>query len=162
MMSSRRTCAKRARCSQLGKTPTLVADLKRMLEQLPSTRVGMRDRAALLLGFAGAFRRSELVSLDVADLDFLSAGLVVTPRKSKTDQEGASRRLGIPFGSTEATCPVRAVQAWLETAHIFSGAVFQSLESFDRVQPERLSDRAVARIPERLFRCRAWAARPPG
>jgi integrase len=86
-----------------------VADLKKMLETLPGTQVGLRDRAVLLLGFAGAFRRSELVSLDVADLDFSSAGLIVTLRKSKTDQEGASRRIGIPFGSSEATCPVRAV-----------------------------------------------------
>ena len=104
--------------AQLGKTPTLVDDLKRMLEKLPSTRVGLRDRALLLLGFAGAFRRSELVSLDVSDLEFTRAGLVVTLRKSKTDQEGKSRRLGIPYGSSEGTCPVRSLQAWLESAHV--------------------------------------------
>jgi hypothetical protein len=69
------------------------------------TRVGLRDRALLLLGFAGAFRRSELVALDVADLEFSSAGLAVTLKKSKTDQEGRSRRIGIPYGSSDKTCP---------------------------------------------------------
>src|SRR5689334_8121694 len=91
----------------------------------PSTRVGLRDRALLLLGFAGAFRRSELVSLDVTDLEFTRAGLIVTLRKSKTDQEGKRRRLGIPYGSSEQTCPVRSLQAWLESARIVDGPVFR-------------------------------------
>jgi integrase len=134
---------------QQGKAPAVVDDLKRMLEQLPGTRVGLRDRALLLLGFAGAFRRAELVGLDVADVEFAHAGLIVTLRKSKTDQEGKSRRLGIPFGSSEATCPVRSVQAWLETARITEGPVFRSLDRFQRVQPQRLSDKAVALIVKR-------------
>jgi integrase len=135
--------------AQQGKAPTVVDDLKRMLEQLPSTRVGLRDRALLLLGFAGAFRRSELVGLDVADLEFARAGLIVTLRKSKTDQEGKSRRLGIPFGSSEATCPVRSLQSWLESARIVEGPVFRSLDRFQRVQPGRLSDKAVALVVKR-------------
>jgi integrase len=135
--------------AQTAKAPALVSELKQMLEALPATRVGLRDRAVLLLGFAGAFRRSELVSLDVADLEFASAGLIVTLRKSKTDQEGKSRRLGIPFGSSEATCPVRSLQAWLASARISDGAVFRSLDTFQRVQPRRLSDKSVARIVKR-------------
>ena len=79
--------------AQQGKAPAVVGDLKLMLEKLPNTRVGLRDRALLLLGFAGAFRRSELVSLDVADLEFARAGMIVTLRRSKADQEGRSRRL---------------------------------------------------------------------
>jgi integrase len=135
--------------AQTGKAPALVDDLKRMLAALPDSRVGRRDRALLLLGFAGAFRRAELVSLDVSDLEFSRAGLIVTLRKSKTDQEGRSRRVGIPFGSSAATCPVRSVQAWLEAARITSGPVFRSLDVFDRVQPGRLSDKAVARMIKR-------------
>jgi integrase len=127
----------------------VITDLKRMLQKLPNTRVGLRDRALLLLGFAGAFRRSELVGLDVADLEFSSAGLVVTLRRAKTDQEGRSRRIGIPYGSSEKTCPVRSLQAWLETARISDGAVFRSLDKFQRVQSKRLSDKAVARIVKR-------------
>lgn len=135
--------------AQPGKAPAVVDDLKLMLGQLPATRVGLRDRAVLLLGFSGAFRRSELVSLDVADLEFARAGLIVTLRKSKTDQEGGGRRLGIPFGSSEATCPVRAVQAWLETARIADGPIFRALDRFQRVQAGRLSDKAIARIVKR-------------
>jgi site-specific recombinase XerD len=135
--------------AQVGKAPALVADLKKMLEKLPGTRVGLRDRALLLVGFAGAFRRAELVSLDIADVEFSSAGLVVTLRRSKTDQEGKSRRLGIPFGSSEATCPVRALQAWLETARIQDGPIFRPLDRFQRVQPTRLSAERVALIVKR-------------
>jgi site-specific recombinase XerD len=135
--------------AQQGKAPAVVGDLKLMLEQLPNTRIGLRDRALLLLGFAGAFRRSELVGLDVTDLEFARAGLIVTLRRSKTDQEGKSRRLGIPFGSSDATCPVRSLQAWLEAARISEGPVFRSLDRFQRVQAARLSDKAVALIVKR-------------
>ncbi len=131
------------------KAPAVVSDLKRMLAELPSTRVGLRDRAPLLLGFAWAFRRSELVALDVADLEFSSAGLAINLRGAKTDQEAAGRRIGVPYGSNEKTCPVRSLQAWLESARITQGAVFRSLEKFQRVQPRRLSDKAVARIVKR-------------
>jgi integrase len=135
--------------AQTAKAPALVDDLKRMLDQLPGTRVGLRDRALLLVGFAGAFRRSELVALDVADLEFSRAGLIVTLRKSKTDQEARSRRLGIPYGSSEHSCPVRSLQAWLESARISGGPVFRGLDRFQRVQPGRLSDRSVALIVKR-------------
>ncbi|MBV9547079.1 MAG: tyrosine-type recombinase/integrase [Chloroflexi bacterium] len=135
--------------AQLRKAPAKVDELKLMLGVVPDTRVGLRDRALLLLGFAGAFRRSELVSLEVSDLEFSQAGLIVTLRKSKTDQEGRSRRLGIPFGSTEKTCPVRAVKAWLDAARIGSGPVFRSLDRFQRVQPKRLSAERVALIVKR-------------
>src|ERR1700674_5246641 len=135
--------------AQVGKAPALVADLKKMLDKLPGTRVGLRDRALLLVGFAGAFRRAELVSLDLGDVEFSSAGLIVTLRRSKTDQEGKSRRLGIPFGSSEATCPVRALQAWLETARIQDGPIFRPLDRFQRVQNTRLSAERVALIVKR-------------
>ena len=70
-------------------------------------------------------------------------------RKSKADQEGRSRRLGIPFGSSEQTCPVRSLQAWLEAARITEGPVFRSLDRFQRVQSQRLSDKAVALVVKR-------------
>jgi len=135
--------------AQEGKAPATVDDIKSMLEQLPRSRLGQRDRALLLLGFAGAFRRSELVSLDVADLDFTRAGLIVTLRRAKTDQEGVGRRIGIPYGSNKATCPVRSVQSWLTAAKIKSGAIFRAVDRFGRLQPGRLSDRAVALVVKR-------------
>jgi site-specific recombinase XerD len=82
--------------SQIGKAPAVVADLETMIEAQPDTLTGLRNRALLLLGFAGALRRSELVGLDVSDLEFTSDGLVLTVRRSKTDQDGQSRRIGVP------------------------------------------------------------------
>jgi site-specific recombinase XerC len=90
--------------TQQGKAPAVVDELKRMLTLVPDPRVGRRDRALLLLGFAGTFRRSELVGLDVADLELPGPGWVVTLRKSKTDQEGRSRRLGISRPNRRRMC----------------------------------------------------------
>jgi integrase len=75
--------------------------------------IGIRDPALILLGFAGAFRRSELVGLDIADLDFGHDGLTVTLRRSKTDQDGEGRKVGIPYGSNPDTCPLRSLQLGL-------------------------------------------------
>jgi site-specific recombinase XerD len=106
----------------LGKSPTLTADLRVMVDHLPGLEEGkllsVRDQALLLLGFAGAMRRSELVGLDVGDVVETNEGLVVNIRKSKTDQEGAGRKIGIPYGSHPQTCPVRAVRAWKEAMRI--------------------------------------------
>jgi hypothetical protein len=71
--------------------------------------IGARDRALILLGFAGAFRRSELVGLDAEDCAFGKDGLTVTLRRSKVDQAGAGRKIGIPYGSNPETCPVRTI-----------------------------------------------------
>jgi len=92
------------------KAPAVLADLRAMLAVLPNNLLGVRDRALLLLGFAGAFRRSELVSLDVTDLHFGERGLTVTLRRSKADQEGEGTVKGIPFGRHGLTCPVMAVR----------------------------------------------------
>ena len=99
--------------AQSAKTPVLVDDLRRMVSRLPDNMLGVRDRALLLVGFGGAFRRSELVALDVADVAVTRDGLVITIRRSKTDQEGEARKIGVPYGSNPATCPVRAIQDWL-------------------------------------------------
>lgn len=98
-----------------------------------------------MLGFAGAFRRSERVGLDVADLEFVQQGLIVTLKRSKTDQEAQGRKIGIPLGSNLDTCPVRAVEAWLEKSGIESGPLFRGMNRHGQLQPERLSDKAVVR-----------------
>src|SRR6185436_10254395 len=102
------------------------------------------------LGFAGAFRRSELVGLDVEDCAFGKDGLSITLRRSKTDQQGAGRKIGIPYGSNPETCPVRALQTWLELAGITSGPLFRSLNRHGRIQPGRLSGIDVARVVKKL------------
>ena len=106
--------------------PVTVPELRTMLEGLGTDPAGCRDRALLLLGFAGALRRSELVGLDVADLTEGADGLTVHLRRSKTDQEGAGRIVGIPFGSNPVTCPVRAWRAWLEVSAVTEGAAFRA------------------------------------
>ena len=105
--------------------PLTVPELRTMVEGLGTGPAGCRDRALLLLGFAGALRRSELVGLDVADVTEGSDGLTVHLRRSKTDQEGAGRNVGIPYGSNLATCPVRAWRAWLEISVITDGPAFR-------------------------------------
>jgi hypothetical protein len=93
----------------LQKTPILVDNLRAMLSALRPGLIGVRDRAVLVLGFAGAFRRSELVALELGDVAFVPAELEVTMRRSKTDPESAGRRIGTPHGSFPATCPVGSV-----------------------------------------------------
>lgn len=96
----------------------------------------------------GGFRRSELVSLDVEDLKFTDDGLEVVLRRSKTDQEGEGRKLGIPYGGTPLTCPVRAVRDWLEHASLTlsEGRLFRHVSRGGKVGRARLGDRAVALI----------------
>lgn len=131
------------------KTPAVTADVRAMVGVLQETPIGTRDRALLLLGFAGAFRRSELVAIDVEDLQETGEGLVVNIQRSKTDQEGAGRKIGIPYGSHPPTCPVRAVRAWRETAGIAAGALFRSVNRHGTVAATRLSDKAVALVVKR-------------
>jgi len=131
------------------KKPILLDDLRTMLEGLPDNRIGLRDRALLLLGFAGGFRRSELVGLDWEDIEFTAEGAIVTIRRSKTDPEGQGRRLGIPHGRNATTCPVRALRAWSAAAGKADGAVFLPLDRHGKLGARRLSDRAVARIVKR-------------
>jgi integrase len=119
-----------------------------MVDTLPDSLLGIRDRALLLVGFAGAFRRSELVGLDVADVEFKREGLVVTLERSKTDQEGAGRKIGIPYGSNPATCPVRALQAWLEASATTEGALFRTMNRHGHVK-DRLSGQGVAIVVKR-------------
>jgi site-specific recombinase XerD len=130
--------------------PVTVPDLRTMLQGLGTDPAGCRDRALLLLGFAGALRRSELVGLDVADITEGSEGLTVRLRRSKTDQEGAGRTLGIPFGSNPATCPVRAWRAWLEVSGITEGAAFRPVDRHGHIGPTRLSAPGVALVLKRL------------
>ena len=132
------------------KTPTLTDDIRAMVDATDAGPIGSRDRALILLGFAGAYRRSEMVGLDVPDLGFTRDGLTVTLRRSKTDQEGMGRKIGIPYGSNPETCPVRALQSWIEQASITVGPVFRSINRHGHVQPGRLSGIDVARIVKKL------------
>lgn len=93
--------------AQHGKDALLTADIRTMVTALPDSLLGRRDACILLLGFTTAMRRSELVALDVDDLAETGDGLVVTVRRSKTDQDGEGRQIGVPYGSNPVTCPIR-------------------------------------------------------
>ena len=124
-------------------TPVLKQDLLAMLPLMIGVK-GLRDRALILLGFAAALRRSELVALDVVDLQFVREGLVLHLRRSKTDQEGQGRKIGVPFGRT-AACPVKAVQEWLSHSKIETGAIFRPVNKAGAVG-DRLTAQSVALI----------------
>jgi integrase len=104
----------------------------------------VRDRALLLVGFAGAFRRFELVALNVEDIEEISEGLRIKIRYSKTDQEGRGEVIAIPRGAI--ACPVLALMTWIASASIIEGPVFRPLAKGGRLLNGRLTDRSVAEI----------------
>jgi site-specific recombinase XerD len=133
--------------AQDAKAPLLADDVKAIIEQLPTTVLwGVRDRCLLLLGFAAGLRRSELVGLDVADVQHTREGLIVTIRRSKTDQEGEGHKVGVPPGRNAVTCPVRAYRAWLEASGIKRGPVFRPIDRHGNLSEKRLAGEAVADI----------------
>jgi integrase len=132
------------------KAAALTDDIRAMVDATDAGLIGARDRALVLLGFAGAFRRSELIGLDVEDCAFGKDGLTVTLRRSKTDQAGMGRKIGIPYGSNPETCPVRVLQGWIEQAGIIAGPLFRSINRHGQVQPGRLSGIDVARVVKKL------------
>lgn len=135
------------------KAPATSQALTKMLRRIPATLQGKRDRALLLIGFAAALRRSELVALNVEDLEATAEGIFVHIRKSKTDQEGEGHSVAVPRGAKLK--PVEALADWLDAAGIESGPVFVSIGKGSRLSRERLSDRSVADI----VKARAKAAR---
>jgi site-specific recombinase XerD len=139
---------RKKKCAPTQKQPTVTLHIKEMVGEIPPTLQGLRDKALLLLGFSGALRRSELVGIDVEDLALCKEGLVVTVQKSKTDQYSYGRKVGVCFGDNEATCPVKAVTAWMRASGISTGALFRPVK-WGKVQEQRLSDKAVARMVKR-------------
>ena len=132
------------------KTAALTDDIRAMVGAIDAGLIGSRDRAMILLGFAGAFRRSELIALEVDDCVFGADGLTINLRRSKTDQQGASRKIGIPYGSNPETCPVRTVQKWIELAGIVAGPLFRSISRHGHVREGGLSPIDVARVVKKL------------
>jgi integrase len=106
----------------------------------------LRDRALLLVGFAGALRRSEIVALDVEHVTWLRTGFRLLIAKSKTDGEGRGAAVLITHGDHSETCPVRALRAWLDAATISQGPIFRKVARGGHVQPHRLSEDGVRQI----------------
>jgi integrase len=132
------------------KSAALTDDIRAMVDATDAGIIGVCDRALILLGFAGAFRRSELVGLDVEDCAFGKDGLTLTLRRSKTDQDRLGRKIGIPYGSNPDTCPVRNLQEWITQADVTAGPLFRSINRHGQMQPSRLSGIDVARVVKKL------------
>ncbi|WP_367846551.1 site-specific integrase [Rhodoferax sp. WC2427] len=124
--------------------PLIKQDVMDILPSLKNLR-GSRDRALILLGYASALRRSELVALQVIDLENVREGLVIHLRRSKTDQEGQGRKIAIPWGRTSA-CPVKAVHTWLASAAIEIGPIFRAVGKSNKVSDAALSPQSIALI----------------
>ena len=133
-------------------SPTLLNHIKTMIESLPDNTKGMRDKAILLLGFAGGFRRSELVSLDIENLSLADEGLVIKLTKSKTDQTGRGRTVAIGYGQNKDTCPVEALRGWLEASGIRTGPLFRPIDKWGVIAPTQLTDQSVRLILKESLR----------
>jgi site-specific recombinase XerD len=157
LKTTRKGIRRRLSTAQRQVRPMLPAEMRNAIKTARSTKdrpanAVLRDRALLLLGFACGNRRTELVGIDIDDVAFTDEGLRVLLKRSKTDQEGAGRPLGVPRGGNEVTCPERAVRAWLEAleaAGEVSGPLFRRVRKNGLIGRERLTDGAVALIVKR-------------
>ena len=129
--------------------PILTSHLQAIAAKLDrdNTMEAKRDKALLLIGFAGAFRRSELGALSVEDLTFEDGrGVKIAIRKSKTDQAGDGHAIGIASGRTPSTCPVAALRGWLAASGIVSGPVFQSFRKGGHLTGKGLSGESIRKL----------------
>lgn len=137
---------------QHGKAPILMETLPLLADMLSGNDlVTLRDKALLLLGFAGAFRRSELVAVQIEDLTFTTQGMVVFIPQSKGDQQGAGSEIAIPYAPQKEICAVRAVRNWMEAAGITSGPLFRGFKRNLQPRDTQLNDKAVAEIVKKYM-----------
>ena len=132
---------------QKGKKPILINHLKLIInainEQKNEDIKKLRDKSIILVGFGGGFRRTELISINYEDLEFVPEGLKITIRKSKTDQFGEGMIKALPYFTNEKYCPVINLKSWLEISKIKSGPIFRRFSKGSFLKEERLTDQSV-------------------
>ena len=132
---------------QKGKKPILINHLKLIInsinEQKTNETKKLRDKAIILIGFGGGFRRTELISIDFEDLEFVPEGLKIILKKSKTDQFGEGMIKGLPYFNDENYCPVTNLKKWLEISNINSGPIFRRFSKGSNLTDNRLTDQSV-------------------
>jgi len=133
---------------QKGKKPLLINNLKTLINVIDS-KINeeikrLRDRTILLIGFSGGFRRNEIVSLDYDDLEFVSEGLKINLKRSKTDQFGEGTIKGLPYFDNSLYCPVTSAQKWIEVSNIKSGPLFRKFSKGSKLTENRLTDQTIA------------------
>lgn len=136
----------------------LVVDVLTAALPLPDSPVHIRDRALILIGFAAALRRSELVALRWEDVTQAAEGIILRIRSSKTDQEGASEYVGIPYTERQDRCAARALEHWHSICNRRVGPIFTSIRQGGSITAKVVSDRFVARL---VKRCVAAAGYDP-
>jgi len=119
-----------------------IAQMLNHLRHLPDSKKKRRDIALLLTGFFGAFRRSELVAIEISDLVWEPEGIIIRLPRSKTDQQATGLARALPFGS-QGCCPATAIKAWTEAARITDGPLFRPINRWDQVQSKHLNAGAV-------------------
>jgi len=133
---------------QKGKKPILINNLKEIINAIDKQNKEeikkFRDRSIILIGFAGGFRRNEIVSLDCEDLDFVQEGLKIDIRRSKTDQFGEGFTKALPYFDSSQYCPVLSLKKWIEVSKITSGPVFRRFSKGSKLSKNRLTDQTVA------------------
>ena len=132
---------------QIGKKPLLINHLKQIINIIDEQKIEkikkLRNRTLILIGFGGGFRRTELISIDHEDLDFVEEGVKITLRRSKTDQFGEGMIKGLPYFSNEIYCPVTSLKKWLEVSKIKSGPIFRRFTKGSLLTDKRLTDQSV-------------------
>ena len=133
---------------QKGKKPLLINNLKVIIDtidQLNKPEIKkLRDRSIILIGFSGGFRRNEIVSLDHDDLDFVTEGLKINIRRSKTDQFGEGSIKALPYFDNSQYCPVASLRNWINISKINSGPLFRRFSKGSKLLKNRLTDQTVA------------------
>ena len=141
---------------QIGKKPLLINDLKAIIkvinEQTIEEIIKLRDISLVLIGFGGGFRRSEIISIDYEDLEFVQEGLKITVKKSKTDQFGEGMIKGLPYFENEIYCPVKNLKKWLLISNIKSGPIFRRFKKGSRLSLKRLTDQTVVLIIKKYLK----------
>ena len=132
---------------QKSKKPILINHLKSIINVINNKNIDelkkFRDKSIILIGFGGGFRRSELISIDHEDLEFVTEGLKITIRRSKTDQFGEGMIKGLPYFSNKIYCPVNNLKKWLEISKIKSGPIFRRFSRGISLTDKRLTDQSV-------------------
>ena len=133
---------------QKGKKPILISSLKQIInvidEQKKEQIKKLRDRTIILIGFSGGFRRNEIVSLDYDDLEFVTEGVKINLRRSKTDQFGQGSLKALPYFDSEQYCPVVSLKKWIKISKINSGPLFRRFKKGSNLSQNRLTDQTVA------------------
>ena len=135
---------------QKGKKPLLINHLKAIIKVIDEDKSEeikkIRDKTIILTGFGGGFRRTELISIDYDDLEFVPEGLKITLRRSKTDQFGEGMVKGLPYFSSTKYCPVFHLKKWLELSKIKDGPIFRRFAKGSSLTKNRLTDQSVVLI----------------